>query len=191
VEALYVWWVGEREPASGMLDHVRAHLARAFDATVLVWDGPDRPQGTYDERRKQHSSGRMLKFLLDRGPGPGTKVIGITDQDLFIPILTFVFGEAQLGGAAAVVSTARLFEPAPRYDQRLFTERLAKECVHELGHALGLLHCAASHCAMSRSASVRDVDVKSGGLCDGCRARLRDASAGGSPLDAVSPQRNR
>jgi archaemetzincin len=164
-----------------MIAHVRNHLARAFDAPVEVWDSPDRPQGTLDERRKQHLSGRMLKFLLDRGPGPGTKVVGVTDQDLFIPILTFVFGEAQLGGAAAIVSTARLSEPAPKLDARLFTERLAKECVHELGHAMGLLHCSAPRCAMSRSASVRDVDVKSGGLCESCRARLREQPAPPTP----------
>jgi archaemetzincin len=176
VEAIYVWWVGEREPGGGMIEHVRAHLARAFDAPVRLWDAPDRPAETYDERRKQHASGRMLKFLLDRGPGPGSKVVGITDQDLFIPILTFVFGEAQLGGAAAIVSTARLSEPAPKHDPRLFTERIAKECVHELGHAMGLLHCSVPRCAMSRSASVRDVDVKSGGLCDGCRAKLREGN---------------
>jgi archaemetzincin len=177
VDRLFVWWIGEREPGDGMIAHVRSHLARAFDAPVAVWDAPDRPRETLDPRRKQHASGRMLQFLLDRGPGPGTKVVGITDQDLFIPILTFVFGEAQLGGAAAVVSTARLSEPAPRRDVRLFTERLAKECVHELGHAMGLLHCSEPRCAMSRSASVRDVDVKTGGLCDGCRARLRDPPA--------------
>lgn len=180
MDALYVWWIGERDPGRGMIEHVRGHLARAFGAPVALWDGPDRPQDTFDARRKQHASGKVLRFLLDRGPGPGAKVVGITDQDLFIPILTFVFGEAQLGGAAAVVSTARLADPAPTLDPRLFVERVAKECVHELGHAMGLLHCALPRCAMSRSASVRDVDRKSGGLCDDCRARLRGAAARGS-----------
>ena len=29
-----------------------------------------------------------------------SKVIGITERDLFIPMLTFVFGQAQLGGGS-------------------------------------------------------------------------------------------
>lgn len=175
--AAYLWWIGERDPEPAMIEHVRSHVARAFDATVEIWDSSERPVDTYDARRKQHASGRVLKFLVDRGP-VGAKVVGITDRDLFIPILTFVFGEAQLGGAAAVVSTARLTEPAPRPDPRLFAERIAKECVHELGHAMGLVHCGTPLCAMGRSASVRDVDRKSGGLCDDCRARLRAMARG-------------
>jgi archaemetzincin len=121
----------------------------------------------------------MLEWLLRQEAGQG-KVLGVTDVDLFIPILTFVFGEAQLGGRAAVVSTARLLEPAVR-DDRLLVERLAKEAVHELGHALGLVHCALPECAMSRSASVRDVDRKRGALCRDCQSRLHDALAGGKP----------
>jgi archaemetzincin len=176
---LNVWWIGEREPERGMIEHVRLHLVKAFGAPVALWDRPERPAGTFDERRRQHASGKLLRFLVERGPGPDAEVLGITDQDLFIPILTFVFGEAQLGGAAAVVSTARLAEPVPRPDPRLFVERLAKECVHELGHTMGLLHCSAPGCAMGRAASVRDVDRKSSGLCGDCRARLREADSPG------------
>jgi archaemetzincin len=174
---LYAWWIGDRDPEPAMMDHVRLHLSRAFEAPVQIWESAERPAGTYDARRRQHASGRVLRFLLERGPVQG-KVVGITDQDLFIPILTFVFGEAQLGGSAAVVSTARLSDPAPRRDPRLVAERVAKECVHELGHAMGLVHCGTPLCAMGRSPSVRDVDRKSGGLCELCRARLRAAARG-------------
>ena len=34
--------------------------------------------------------------------------LGLTEQDLAIPIFTFVFGRARSGGWAAVVSLARL-----------------------------------------------------------------------------------
>jgi archaemetzincin len=95
----------------------------------------------------------------------------VTDVDLFIPILTFVFGEAQVGGRTAVVSTARLGEPGLR-DDRIVLERLSKESVHEMGHVLGLLHCETPGCVMGRSASVRDVDEKRAELCPACRGRI-------------------
>jgi archaemetzincin len=66
-------------------------------------------------------------------------VLGVTACDLYVPVLTFVFGEAQLDGNCAVVSVARLKEEAygmPRRED-LLRERLVKEAVHELGHTSG------------------------------------------------------
>jgi archaemetzincin len=173
--AIAVWWIGEREARREIMEQVRAQVARAFDAPVGILEAAARPTGTFDERRRQHSASRILAWLL--AARPRGRVLGVTDVDLFNPVLTFVFGEAQLGGRAAVVSTARLLDGAAR-DPRVLPERLAKEAVHELGHALGLVHCPDAACAMSRSAGVRDVDRKDGALCRGCRARLREAGAG-------------
>jgi len=170
VDGLWLWWIGEGEVERAAMEHVRLHVERAFGVEASVLARPGRPTGTLDLRRRQHSSGRMLEWLLREGPEEG-RVLGMTDVDLFIPILTFVFGEAQLDGRAAVVSTARLVEPVP-VDRRVLWERLAKEAVHELGHALGLKHCARPECAMSRSSSVRDVDRKGGLLCTDCRTLL-------------------
>ena len=162
-----------------MMEHLRLLVGRAFGRPVQTWDGAARPLEAYDARRKQWYSTRILRWLLEAGPGRG-KVLALTDQDLFIPILTFVFGEAQLDGAAAVVSTARLFDPAAAGDRRVVMERLAKESVHELGHAFGLTHCGTPGCVMGRSASVRDVDLKRGELCPDCRARLAERDGKGS-----------
>lgn len=171
MEPVFVWWIGERPPEEPVMAHVRRHLAEAFGCPALPWDAPDRPRGTLDPRRRQHASGAVLRWLLEAGP-PGGKVLAITDQDLFIPILTYVFGEAQLGGAAAVCSTARLAEGVEVAGPRLLTERLAKEAVHEVGHAFGLRHCDTPACVMGRSAGLRGVDEKSHLLCDVCRRRL-------------------
>jgi len=173
VEAIHLWWIGEREPRETVLAHVRLHLERAFGASVPLWAGPERPVEAYDARRKQWSSSRILDWL-DR-VGPGGRVLAVTDVDLFIPILTFVFGEAQLNGRAALVSTARLAEPGLP-DERVVLERLAKESVHEVGHVFGLLHCDSVGCVMGRSSSVRDVDKKRGELCPSCRERVARGS---------------
>lgn len=176
MESIHVWWIGERHPGEGTLDHVRRHLETAFTSPVAIWAGDGRPVEAYDPKRKQWSSSRILSWLV--GAAPDGKVLGVTDVDLFIPVLTFVFGEAQVGGRAAVVSTARLGEPGLP-DSRLVQERLAKESVHELGHVFGLIHCHTPGCVMGRSASLRDVDRKKSVLCPACqgfvaRTRIED-----------------
>jgi archaemetzincin len=175
---IFIWWIGESEPERALLDHAALHLHRAFGHPVVHWGSRERPLHAYDPRRRQHASGAILKWLLEAGPGGG-KVLGVTDRDLFIPILTYVFGEGQLGGGVAVVSTARLLEDVDVVGPQLLLERLAKEAVHEVGHAFGLLHCATPGCVMSRSAGIRNVDEKRHGLCAECSGRLEELQAGG------------
>jgi archaemetzincin len=175
MSGIYLWWIGERASDAGTLEQVRARLERAFGVPARLRTDPARPSA-WDPRRRQHNSTQMLHWLGQAVPALGVeqvRLLGVTDQDLFIPILTFVFGEAQLGGRAAVVSTWRLREGST--DPRVHAERLAKEAVHEVGHALGLVHCGAPLCPMSRSASVREVDRKRGQLCPDCLTLLSQA----------------
>jgi len=173
MEPISICWIGEREMAPGMIERVRDALERAYGVPVARWNPPDRPRDTLDPKRRQHASGKVLAWLLAAAP-PGGKVLGLTDQDLFIPILTYVFGEAQLGGRVAVASTARLREDLALFGERRFAERVVKEAIHEIGHAYGLVHCHVPRCVMSRAAGVRDVDEKSVELCPRCRRRLTE-----------------
>ena len=62
------------------------------------------PHRYLEVRRRQYHSTPLLSELLRLiEPGKGEVVLGITEHDLFIPILTFVFGEAVLGKRSAVV----------------------------------------------------------------------------------------
>jgi archaemetzincin len=103
-------------------------------------------------------------------PGDAGKLLAVTERDLFVPVLTFVFGQAQLGGRAAVVSLARLrqefygLEP----NRECFLERAAKEALHETGHLFGLVHCADRSCAMSLATNVRQIDTKQAAFCAPC-----------------------
>ena len=88
----------------------------------------------------------ILRSLLNLKPEGENRLLGITDVDLFIPMLSFVLGQAQLGGPTAVVSVARLrqeFYGLPP-DLPLLRARAVKEAVHEIGHTFGLTHCADS-----------------------------------------------
>lgn len=157
-------------------DHllVREVLAGEFAAPVreLALPGLD---FAYDAGRRQHASIPVLEMLSRLCPADAWKLLAVTDRDLFIPVLTFIFGHAQLGGRAAVVSLARLRQEfyglAP--NREVFVERACKEALHETGHMFGLVHCADGRCAMSLATNVRQIDAKHAAFCAPCAARLR------------------
>jgi archaemetzincin len=173
--AIVLEWIGEGALDARLLDRAREEVEIAFGLPTYVRTVHAPPADTLDARRRQRSSTKILRWILERVPSGPLRVVGITDADLFIPVLTFVLGEARLGGRVAVVSTARLGEsPVPRPARAgLCARRLAKECLHELGHTFGLVHCPDLGCVMSRSNSIVDVDRKRAGFCRDCRQHLR------------------
>ncbi len=137
----------------------------------------------FDPDRQQYHATLLLAELLRHLPPSGGRIVGITAEDLYIPVLTFVFGQAQLGGPAAVVSVMRLhsqFYGLPP-DERLLVDRAVKEVVHELGHGFGLVHCPDRTCVMSSSTYVEDVDLKGERYCAECTGLLLSGAAG-SPV---------
>lgn len=159
-----------------MLNRVKDMLSSSLTVPVRVLPPEGRPHYAFDMGRRQFHSTRILKQLLETPAGDSLKIVGVVDVDLFVPILTFVFGEAQLGGRVAVVSTARLkqeFYGLPP-NESLTELRLVKECAHEIGHTFGLTHCRSSRCVMYLSNTIRDVDAKGEKLCEKCTDELNE-----------------
>jgi archaemetzincin len=138
--AIHIVPVGPGVPV-GQLDHLAAALARIFRVSCRVQEKSAIDAGfALDARRNQYHATQILRRIRDIEPEENVRAIGVTRLDLFVPILTFVFGEAELGGRCAVVSLQRLderFYGLPAREE-LLRERLVKEAVHELGHTFGL-----------------------------------------------------
>jgi archaemetzincin len=134
------------------------------------------PSFAFDTYRNQFNSSHIIAALLDRYPTFSGKVIGITAVDLFVPVLTYVFGEAQLDGKVAVLSTYRLREELYGLDPNPLLERsrLLKETNHELGHTFGLIHCHNPECVMHSSTSAEEIDVKGKNFCGACEQSMRE-----------------
>ncbi|RLA84046.1 MAG: hypothetical protein DRG40_06230 [Deltaproteobacteria bacterium] len=157
------------------LQEVVKEIRVEFGIPVKVHNCDIDPEPFYDTSRKQYHSTGLLKRILELLPSDAVKAVGLVPFDLFIPILTFVFGEAQLDGRVAIVSTARLrqeYYGLPS-NPRLLHRRLIKEIKHELGHTFGLVHCSLRECVMSVANSVSDVDSKGITFCEGCKETLR------------------
>jgi archaemetzincin len=145
----------------------RLRVACAIQPVILE------PEFAFNPLRRQYHSTEILKKILRRPASEAWKVLGVTEMDLYIPVLTFVFGEAQLTDGGAVVSAHRLrqeFYGMPA-DPDLLDERLLKESLHELGHTYGLRHCPDYTCVMSSSNGIERIDLKSADFCPHC-ARL-------------------
>ena len=153
-------------------------LSNAFDLPVSIEESNYlNPSFALDTYRNQFNSTSIISALLDRFPAHSGKIIGITTVDLFVPVLTYVFGEAQLNGRIAVLSFYRLREalygmfPNPKLEQI----RLLKEAIHELGHTFGLVHCYNPGCVMHSSTSPEEIDVKGKSFCKGCGQMVKSS----------------
>lgn len=157
------------------VDAVRGRLGALFDLPTFV--SPLLPDIAFalDPSRRQYHSTTILARLEEAAPPRALKVLGITEGDLFIPVLTYVFGEAQLGGRACVLSTHRLRQDlALGPEDRRFLARVAKEASHEIGHTFNLRHCPDPSCLMHFCRNEEDVDRKGEAFCRYCRVLLRD-----------------
>lgn len=135
------------------------------------------PVYALDAKRQQYSSSMILQELLEACPANAVKLLAVTEKDLFIPMLSFVFGQAQLNGTLAIVSLARLrqeFYQLPA-NPPLLLARACKETVHEMGHTFGLTHCLERKCPMSLSTTIQQVDGKGENFCANCTIVLRES----------------
>ncbi len=156
------------------VDSIRNALTAVFPLPLAALDIPE-VDYAYDARRQQYASTAVLERLVRDCPPNAAKLLAVTSLDLFIPVLTFVFGQAQLNGRVGIVSLARLrqeFYGLPP-DPPVFLHRAVKEALHETGHLFGLVHCHDTACAMSLSTGVRQIDRKEAAFCKPCAGRIR------------------
>ena len=139
------------------------------------------PAEYYNLARRQYNSTLLLhKLELETLKYTSDRVLGVTEADIYVPGMNFVFGEAKLWGRCCLISIFRLkpefYGSSP--DQSILLERCVKESIHELGHTLGLQHCSVESCVMHFSVSIHWVDRKEAEFCADCKAKIEKAIRG-------------
>jgi archaemetzincin len=158
---------------------IAAHIQGYLHLDVDILSGLSLPGYAYDKKRMQYDAGIILKRMESSFQGC-TKVVGVLDVDIFVPIVTHVFGEASQGGRCALVSVYRLKRnldgSAPLLS--LLLERAAKVALHELGHLFDIHHCMDRNCLMHFSGVLEDLDQAPLDFCRYCSVFLRSALPG-------------
>jgi len=155
-----------RPAAEELVAHASAHLA----VPCRLLEAPAGLALVRVPGRDQIDADRLLGAIEALDNPEGRALVGLTDRDLAIPIFTFVFGRARVGGHAAVVSLARL---RPEHygrppDPALTARRATAEILHELGYVAGLGHCQDFQCLMRFSTDVEAADLRPMALCPAC-----------------------
>jgi len=141
--------------------HLEAHILAPFQ----------NPSDAYDQKRGQYNAAIILKAIKSMPFDEGLdKVIAVMNVDLFIPIFTYVLGEANEGGRYALASLYRLGRSTGRLPASMdqIVERLIKVAIHELGHLFNIGHCLNQRCLMHYSGNLDDLDATTLGFCDYC-----------------------
>ena len=82
-------------PDDEALASVEGAVAAAFGREVARLAPLPEPERAFDASRGQWSAPEMLKALLAARPASAERILGVTGRDLFIPVLSFVFGQAR------------------------------------------------------------------------------------------------
>jgi archaemetzincin len=158
-----------------ILDRMRSEINRVFQYNTVILPLNQDLSFSYDVSRMQYHSTAIMEKMTPQIPSQAIKAIAIVEVDLFIPILTHVYGEAQMGGKMCIVSTYRLKDELPHLDGNpVYCNRVVKESIHELGHTFNLRHCPDQTCIMHYCRTLMDVDRKSDQLCRYCQVLLED-----------------
>jgi archaemetzincin len=156
------------------LDKIAGEVKNEFLCTVHLREGHMDLSDFFDPVRRQYNGNLLLKEVNASFASESSKTLCLFSVDLFIPILTFIFGQAILNGRIGIASYYRLSNELygiPR-DENALLERFIKEVIHELGHTFGLIHCQIPTCVMRSSTYVEDIDQKSRNFCVNCRKEI-------------------
>lgn len=159
-----------------MLDKISSAVSDQMPLQCRITEPEEIPDEAFNLKRNQFISDVILKHLRDKYAGPGCRVLGVVEDDLYTANMNFIFGQADVVSAVALISLARLM---PHIDslkgaEGIVFRRALIEAIHELGHTYGLKHCSNPECVMFFSNSLRDTDMKTRKFCARCMHQIRE-----------------
>lgn len=170
---------------AAQIELVKEALDSIYEVKIVVLPAlPPYQQAFTNFKGPRYRADTTIAILKRTRPDSVDYIMGLTPHDICItkyaadgsikkPAHKYtdfgIFGLGYRPGTSCVVSTYRFGD----FSKPISSERLAKVCVHELGHNFGLTHCPNKKCVMTDAVeSIATVDNANLWLCDMCREKL-------------------
>ena len=159
----------------GLVNKLAGALGGVFNRGVDILKGMRMPQEAFNETRNQYY-GRIILSKLERiKANQRETIVGVCEQDLYLPNKHFILGYADNLASTAVVSLFHFrqeFYGLPEDDKKVYP-RLYKEVLHQMAHIYSIPSCAIPSCVHYDSTEMIDIDNKNDRLCDICLRNLQ------------------
>ncbi len=157
-----------------MVNKLATNIGPIFNRSVDIIKGMKVPEESYNVIRGQNYATVLLNKLERVKASPREFVLGILEEDIYLPDEPFVLGYSDTVSRTAVVSLFKMrqeFYGLPEDEQKIFS-RLFKQAVHYLSPLFGLSSCRNPKCVNFYSQDMFDIDNKLEKLCDICQRQL-------------------
>lgn len=157
-----------------IVNKLAAEVGPMFNRSIDILKGMKMPTEAHSVMRNQYYATVVLSKLERTKANSREKVIGVCEEDLYLPDQNHILGYADPLAGTAVVSLFQIrqeFYGLPEDDSKIYP-RLYKEAVHRLAHLFDLTECRNARCVNYFSQIMVDIDSKSKKFCDICRRQL-------------------
>ena len=169
--------LGESDLA--VINRLAGSIGGVFNRGVDILKGMRMPSEAFNESRNQYFANIILSKLERVKANSRELVIGICEEELYLPKTHFVLGSADALSGAAVVSLFHFrqeFYGLPEDENKVYP-RLYKEVIHQTAYLYSIRGCLNPSCVHYESDDMMDIDNKSARLCDICVRQLQKVFA--------------
>jgi len=157
-----------------MVNRLAADLGPAFNRSVDILKGMKLPQEAKNVIRGQYYAVVIMSKLERVKANSREKVIGVCEDDLYLPDKNTIIGHADALSGTAVLSLWHLrqeFYGLPENDAQIYP-RLYKESLHQIAHLFNVSECRNPKCVNYYSIDMQDIDDKGKNFCDICKRKM-------------------